>query len=504
MTTKEQWKEIIERATPETNAAEDWGVIMTVCDRFGTMQASEASSTAMLLLARLRHANPRVGLQAVHLLSASIMNCAVIRTAVCTRDFTAELKKLFVGKALSDQVRTKLGEAMEQWEKEYNGQAAMDLLLTAIRDLRLQGQLKFVASTALPRPTTTTSAASSSSTSNSAALAAARKKEEEELKLAIAASLRESQPPAAAPAPAPAPQRKTVARNAKVLFDFEAHEENELDLIAGDTIVVLDDSDENWWSGRNKTNATGFFPSSFVTYNLNTQVAAPVVAAAPAKVEINEESLDKLLELLSHATPGVDPRLAKDRDLIERLERDCQAMAPLIEEQLRAVSRQQEQLALLNRRYTAAHTLAAKLHETQLAKATAAAAAMQYQQPHDLMQVHSPQHPQYAMPPPQHQQHQHYQPQPQPQQPQYAPQYASQGYPMHPHAHPQQQQSQPQPQQPPQPQMHGVYATMPPQAYQPMVVPGQPQQPMQQQPQPQQQPPQQQQQPPQQAWQYGQ
>ncbi len=39
-------------------------------------------------------------------------------------------------------------------------------------------------------------------------------------------------------------------REAKTLYDFEAHDDNELSFHAGALVTVTDDSDSNWWCGR--------------------------------------------------------------------------------------------------------------------------------------------------------------------------------------------------------------------------------------------------------------
>jgi hypothetical protein len=51
---------------------------------------------------------------------------------------------------------------------------------------------------------------------------------------------------------------------AKVLFDYEAVEENELSLKAGETIQDIDMSYDTWWYGANEHDEYGYFPGSFV------------------------------------------------------------------------------------------------------------------------------------------------------------------------------------------------------------------------------------------------
>ena len=50
------------------------------------------------------------------------------------------------------------------------------------------------------------------------------------------------------------------------LYDYEAEDEDELNMQAGDVIVELDQYHTDWWSGTNeRTGETGTFPSNYVS-----------------------------------------------------------------------------------------------------------------------------------------------------------------------------------------------------------------------------------------------
>nr|2KRN_A Chain A, CD2-associated protein [Mus musculus] len=55
----------------------------------------------------------------------------------------------------------------------------------------------------------------------------------------------------------------SMGRQCKVLFDYSPQNEDELELIVGDVIDVIEEVEEGWWSGT-LNNKLGLFPSNFV------------------------------------------------------------------------------------------------------------------------------------------------------------------------------------------------------------------------------------------------
>ena len=66
---------------------------------------------------------------------------------------------------------------------------------------------------------------------------------------------------------------------ARVTFDYEAENDDELNLTEGDMVKVLDQEEEGWWKGE-LNGKIGVFPSNFVEL-----VKGPPPGAADAQPE---------------------------------------------------------------------------------------------------------------------------------------------------------------------------------------------------------------------------
>ncbi|EWC44915.1 hypothetical protein DRE_00974 [Drechslerella stenobrocha 248] len=69
-----------------------------------------------------------------------------------------------------------------------------------------------------------------------------------------------------APAPAPATTSgiTLTGRRATILYDYEKSEDNEIDLVEGQIVGMIELVDDDWWQGTNEAGETGLFPSNYV------------------------------------------------------------------------------------------------------------------------------------------------------------------------------------------------------------------------------------------------
>ncbi|XP_055636421.1 signal transducing adapter molecule 2 [Toxorhynchites rutilus septentrionalis] len=370
----------IEKATSENNSQEKWGLIMEVCDKVtnGTASPKECLKG---IVKRLNHSDPHVVMQAITLLDACVSNCGKqFHLEVASRDFETEFKKLLQKSqqktstvTIPTKVNTRLKLCLKKWaEAEFKSDPQLNLIPSLYQKLRSEGH-DFSDPSVTPKREIPLSKDPNVVSSQ---------QEEEDIAKAIELSLKESksstQSPkmgsgggAAASSLYPTALLSSVpaveSRKVRALYDFEAAEDNELTFQAGEIIMVLDDSDPNWWKGQNQR-GEGLFPSNFVTSDLSAEPEDSASssggkskknvqfsddhkkddekAADEAQVaEINEEKIDRLLHLLHEADPE-DP--STDTDEMLQLEQLVNQMGPLIDTELERVDRKHAQLTQLS------------------------------------------------------------------------------------------------------------------------------------------------------------
>lgn len=373
----------IDKATSETNTQEKWGLIMDVCDKV-TNGAVNSKECLKVIVKRLNHTDPHVVMQAITLLDACVSNCGKqFHLEVASREFETEFRKLL--QKSQPKVNTRLKLCLKKWaESEFKSDPQLNLIPSLYAKLRADGH-DFSDPSVTPKREVPLSKDPNVVSSQ---------QEEEDIAKAIELSLKETKSGGAGASGSGSSQSPKMAsggggaagssslypsllsstassssapvaepRKVRALYDFEAAEDNEMTFHAGEILMVLDDSDPNWWKGENHR-GEGLFPSNFVTSDLNAEPEGVSKTkknvqfsdeqkkdedeeekAKEQVVEINEEKIDRLLHLLHEADPE-DP--SADSEEMLQLEQMVNQMGPLIDTELERVDRKHAQLTQLS------------------------------------------------------------------------------------------------------------------------------------------------------------
>jgi len=331
----------VEKATSGTSTTEDWALIMEICDKVGSSPVF-AKDCFKSIIKRLYNQDPHVVLQAITLLDACVNNCGKhFLLEVASRHFEQEFRKL-LAKNLPHKVSDRLKSLLKKWaEHEFKNDPQLSLIPSLYAKLKQEG-VDF------------SSISDSNSSKGTKSKDLVSLQEVDDIAKAIELSLLENER-TGQKKPSTETDRRAYLKKVKSLYDFEAAEDNELSFSAGDIVYVLDSSDPNWWKGFTDKRPEGLFPANFVTTDLSspketTERVNPKKSKVKhsaedyKSVEIDENKIDRLLQLLREANPEDD---STDTEEMSILEAQVNAMAPMIEAQLEQLDKKHSQLTQL-------------------------------------------------------------------------------------------------------------------------------------------------------------
>ncbi|XP_034038503.1 collectin-12-like [Thalassophryne amazonica] len=363
----------VEKATSEMNTAEDWGLILDICDKIGQSRTGPKECLRSIMR-RVNHKDPHVAMQALTLLGACVSNCGkIFHLEVCSREFASEVSNV-LNKG-HPKVCEKLKALMVEWAEDFRSDPQLSLISAMIKNLREQGvSFPAVGSQAAEQAKASPALVAKDPSSST------NKKEEEDLAKAIELSLKEQrqQPQTSLSSLYPSTSsllssHKSDGRKVRAIYDFEAAEDNELTFKSGEIITILDDSDPNWWKGETYQ-GVGLFPSNFVTADLTAEpemikpekksvqfseeVQVETIEPEQEPVYIDEDKMDQLLQMIQSADPTDNQ---SDSVELLQLEGACNQMGPLIDQKLEDIDRKHSELSELNVKVMEALSLYAKL-----------------------------------------------------------------------------------------------------------------------------------------------
>lgn len=342
---------LINRATSETNIAEDWATVLEICD-LADSSVGEAESAIKILIKRLQHKNIGVQQSALKVSDAMAKNCNLqVQREIMSRCFLDVLQAKLAASSTHETIRNFILTTIQGWATDFGSTAQLGYVSDVYESLKAQNYQFREPETqinARPLPKSTL------------------EQEEEDLQLAQALSLSEStaRPTAELRSPAQkAPSQPSKLFTVKALYDFAAREEGELALKRGDIIDVWDaNTYQSWWKGVSKNGEVGIFPSNYVQKVQDNDLGSDGSAASTPQFSAEQDSaklqsdealvtacisqIDEFRRLLTAVDPVKDSLF--DHERLMQLHGEFVSMRPKIIKLIEDFKRRQNELQNLD------------------------------------------------------------------------------------------------------------------------------------------------------------
>ncbi|KAJ3368466.1 ESCRT-0 subunit protein hse1 [Kappamyces sp. JEL0680] len=254
---------LVEAATSETLTAEDWTLIIGICEQVEGFGDSADRDAVASLMKRLAHRNVNVVLYSLTLANALVQNCNLnVRLEISSRPFLQQLTKIVENPKTHSTVKNRILDLIQNWTEAFRGESRLDYMGEVYRQLQSQGgSMSLILGMAAVLMAGFAFPSQQPPTPKKTALSD-KDKEEEELQLAMAMSLSEANQPKSSVAPSASSRasKPNVLFQVKALYDFNPTEEGEIKLLKGQIVDVLDCTTfTDWWKGT-LNGHVGIFP----------------------------------------------------------------------------------------------------------------------------------------------------------------------------------------------------------------------------------------------------
>ncbi|KAG8907349.1 ESCRT-0 subunit protein hse1 [Tulasnella sp. 403] len=123
------YDEPVAKTTDENLTAENWELILNLCDKVTDEGETGARDVIAAVLKRLTHRNPNVQLYSLTLVEALSKNCGIeINREIASRSFTQGLERLVTDRTTHDRVKKRTLALIRQWAGEFENDPSLGIM----------------------------------------------------------------------------------------------------------------------------------------------------------------------------------------------------------------------------------------------------------------------------------------------------------------------------------------------------------------------------------------